>query len=51
VDYDPEKPATAPTNDDVSDWLEKRGVAKRVAEVMAQILRADGLKAGSHNNP
>ncbi|TAN11540.1 MAG: hypothetical protein EPN34_07005 [Burkholderiaceae bacterium] len=44
--YDPEDPATAKTNEIVAEWLESRGVAKRVAEVMAQILRADGLRTG-----
>lgn len=44
--YDPETPSTAPTNDEVRDWLAVQGVARRVAEVMAQILRADGLAAG-----
>lgn len=44
--YDPGDPSTAPTNEQVTDWLVERGVAKRVAEVMAQILRADGLSSG-----
>ena len=46
--YDPEDDTTAPTNDQVKDWLMKRNVAKRVAEVMAQILRADKLPKGNH---
>lgn len=44
--YDPSDPATAPTNDQVTSWLESQGESKRVAEVMAQILRADGLPMG-----
>ncbi|MGH8647192.1 MAG: hypothetical protein ACREX4_23140 [Gammaproteobacteria bacterium] len=44
--YDPSDPSTAPTNEQVSKWLEDEGVSKRVAEVMAQILRADGLPTG-----
>jgi hypothetical protein len=54
-DYDPAFPATAPTSDDVEKFLTKRKwgkkpFPKRVAQVMAQILRADDLKAGAHNN-
>jgi hypothetical protein len=45
-DYDQKNPGSAPTNDDVRDWLVGQGVSKRVAEVMAQILRADGLQPG-----
>lgn len=45
--YDPENPGTAPTNDEVEKWLIKeRKVSKRVAAVMAQILRAEGLPSG-----
>jgi hypothetical protein len=49
--YDPDStdPAKskAPTNDEVRDWLfEKRGVAKRVGDAMAQVLRVDGLRPG-----
>ncbi len=44
--YDPEDATTAPTSDQVANWLESQDVAKRVAEVMAQILRADGLTTG-----
>ncbi|MDW3684003.1 hypothetical protein RA280_20085 [Cupriavidus sp. CV2] len=44
--YDPSDRTTAPTNDQVIEWLVARGVSKRVAEVMAQILRADGLPTG-----
>lgn len=50
--YDPASPATAPNSEEVQRWLTARGVAsKRVAEVMAQILRADDLKSGPHVNP
>jgi hypothetical protein len=44
--YDPDDPSTAPTNADVATYLKGKGVADRVAEVMAQILRADGLRPG-----
>jgi hypothetical protein len=44
--YDADDPTTAPTNDDVKSWLMERDVGERVAEIMAQILRADGLKPG-----
>lgn len=44
--YDPEDPTTAPTNAEVQDWLSAQGVAERVAEVMAQILRPEGLPSG-----
>lgn len=47
VNYDPNDPSTAETNERVAEWLEKeQGVSKRRAEVMAQILRADGLRTG-----
>lgn len=37
----------APTNDQVRDWLiEHHGVSARPAEIMASILRADGLESG-----
>jgi hypothetical protein len=53
--YDPAFPATAPTSDDVEKDLLKRkwgkkNFPKRVAQVMAQMLRADELKAGPRNN-
>src|SRR5688500_13405933 len=44
--YDPDDPGTAPTNEQVSAWLQSQDVTPRVAEVMAQILRADGLPSG-----
>lgn len=44
--YDPSDPTSAPINDDVVAWLKERNVAGRVAEVMAQLLRADGLRTG-----
>ncbi|MCC4117643.1 hypothetical protein LLG90_19980 [Aromatoleum toluclasticum] len=45
--YDPGDKSTAPTNDMVAEKLEKIGVtASRVREIMAQILRADGLPTG-----
>lgn len=45
--YSPQDPTTAPTNSEVTSWLEGRGVAKRTAEAMATILRADGLPVGA----
>ena len=44
--YDPEDESTAPTSAQVTQWLKDRNVPDRVAEVMAQILRADGLRPG-----
>lgn len=44
--YDPKDATTAPTNKQVIDWLIDEGVAKRTAEVMATILRADNLPTG-----
>lgn len=44
--YDPLDPTTAPTNKDVIAWLVDQGVASRTAEIMATILRVDGLPTG-----
>ena len=44
--YDPDQPATAPKSEEVGAWLVKQGVSKRVAEVMAQILRPSTLPTG-----
>jgi hypothetical protein len=44
--YDHTDATTAPTNKQVIDWLKTKGVAQRTAEVMATILRADGLPTG-----
>ncbi|AMP36821.1 hypothetical protein [Ralstonia solanacearum] len=45
--YDQDDKTTAPTNEDVAAWLrQKHGVAARVAEVMAQVLRADDIPQG-----
>lgn len=44
--YDPTDNSTAPTNKQVSSWLEENGVSSRTAEAMASILRADGLPTG-----
>lgn len=47
VRYDPTDPTTAPTNEQVIQWLvEKRKVPQRVAEVMARILRAENAPKG-----
>ncbi len=44
--YDPADASTAPTNQQVIDWLKGEGVSERTAEIMATILRADGLPTG-----
>lgn len=44
--YDPTDASTAPKNKTVVTWLMAQGVAGRSAEVMATILRADGLPTG-----
>jgi hypothetical protein len=44
--YDPTDATTAPTNEAVSKWLKSRGVSARTADIMASILRADGLATG-----
>jgi hypothetical protein len=44
--YDPDDPTTAPTNQQVVEWLKEQGVSERTAEVIATILRADGLPPG-----
>lgn len=44
--YDPADKTTAPTNQQVSNWLQQQGVQKRTADAMATILRADGLPTG-----
>ena len=44
--YDASDPSTAPKNAQVVAWLRSEGVAERTAEVMATILRADGLPTG-----
>jgi len=45
--YDREMPTTAPRNKEVADWLiEQHDVSPRVAQIMAQVLRADGLRTG-----
>ena len=51
VAYDAAEPSTANKSEDVAAWLREQRVnnkpiAKRVAEVMAQIVRADGLPTG-----
>ena len=46
VNYDPGDATTAPTNAQVISWLKSQGVAERTAEVMATILRVDGLPTG-----
>lgn len=47
TNYDASEPDTAPTNEMVANWLRTElGVSERVAEIMAQMLRADGLPPG-----
>lgn len=44
--YDSSDPTSAPTNEQVIRWLLNEKVAKRTAEVIATILRADHLPTG-----
>lgn len=44
--YDPNDPSSAPTNSQVENWLTSKGVSQKIAEVMATILRAEGLRRG-----
>lgn len=44
--YDPSDNSTAPTNVQIVNWLKARNVKQRTAEIMATILRADGLPTG-----
>jgi hypothetical protein len=44
--YDPAEADTAPTNQQVIDYLTKEGVTERMAKAIATILRADGLPTG-----
>lgn len=44
--YDSADPSSAPTNEQVIEWLIGEKVARRTAEVIATILRADGLPTG-----
>jgi hypothetical protein len=44
--YDPDDPTTAPTNQQVVEWLKEQDVSERTAEVMATILRDNELPPG-----
>lgn len=44
--YDPSDPTTAPKSEQVEAWLIERKVPSRTAQVVAKILRADGLRPG-----
>lgn len=47
VNYDPEQPDTAATSEKICEWFRSNyGLADSRAEVMASIIRADGLKTG-----
>lgn len=47
TNYDPSDPTTASTNEEIAEWLrESRGVSKNMADSIASILRADGLRTG-----
>ena len=49
--YDPSQPDTAPTNQQVIDWLQtEHKLSATLAGAMATILRADDLKAGPRRN-
>lgn len=45
-DYDPRTDIDPPTNANVSEWLQRQGVTKNLADAMASILRPDGLATG-----
>ena len=44
--YDPDDPSTAPTNEQVSNFLVDRGVPKSMSDKMATILRPETLRSG-----
>lgn len=47
VNYDPTDPTTAPTNEELTEWLKKEfDMSQNVAGAMATILRADNLPQG-----
>ena len=47
VNYDPSDASTAPTNDEVTGWLETaRKCSRTQATAIATILRADGIRPG-----
>ncbi|MDR1848829.1 MAG: hypothetical protein LBQ75_02200 [Zoogloeaceae bacterium] len=46
VNYDPNDRTTAEKNKRVENWLISKGMSERLAESIAQIIRADGLPAG-----
>lgn len=46
TNFDPTDNTTAPTNEQVAEWLVGQGVGKVMAEKIATILRADGLPSG-----
>jgi hypothetical protein len=45
-DYKPSDRNSAPTNEEVREWLKGQRVSPPIASAMATILRADGLKTG-----
>lgn len=45
--FDPTDPSTAPTNEDVSNWLQREHkLSASLSDAMATILRIDGLRTG-----
>lgn len=46
VRYDPSDISTAPTNQQVAEWLINHKLSKRLADSIATVLRADGLPPG-----
>lgn len=46
LNYDPSDTTTAPTNAQVKNWLLGQGVTERVADVIATMIRVDGLPPG-----
>jgi hypothetical protein len=48
--YDPNDHSTAPTNEKVIEWLMKKKMPKRTAQVVATLLRADDLPVGRRSS-
>lgn len=49
--YDPDDDETAPTNEQVAEWLLPRvGNSRRIADAIATLLRKDGLRSGRRSS-
>jgi hypothetical protein len=46
INHDPKEPDTAPTNDEVIEWLKAQDVSGNIAQAMATIIRPDKLPPG-----